>query len=56
MDVKFEILNSCAHGNVPQNRERLFFVGFRDRVKYEKFQFPKCINLTCSVSELIEEK
>lgn len=24
------VLNSCEHGNVPQNRERIFIVGFKD--------------------------
>jgi len=36
--VKFEILNSMTHGNVPQNRERIFIVGFLDKKSYNQFK------------------
>lgn len=35
-NISFKVLNASDYG-IPQNRQRVFFVGFRD----EKFQFPK---------------
>ncbi len=52
--VKFEILNSMTHGNVPQNRERIFIVGFRDKKHFDKFKFPKEVDLTTNFRELLE--
>ncbi|HOR52798.1 MAG TPA: DNA cytosine methyltransferase [Candidatus Pacearchaeota archaeon] len=44
--IKFKILNSMKHGNIPQNRERIFIVGFLDKSKTEAFNFPEEIPLT----------
>jgi DNA (cytosine-5)-methyltransferase 1 len=38
--VKFQVLNSADFG-VPQRRERVFIVGFKNKVDYENFKFPK---------------
>ena len=42
-NIKFKVLNSRTHGNIPQNRERIFIVGFKDKNKAEAFEFPKKI-------------
>jgi DNA (cytosine-5)-methyltransferase 1 len=52
--VKSEILNSMTHGNVPQNRERIFIVGFLDKKSYNNFKFPKEVDLTTNFRELLE--
>ena len=44
-NIKSEILNSMTHGNIPQNRERIFIAGFLDKKKAKKFKFPKKIIL-----------
>jgi len=44
--IKFKVINSMTHGNIPQNRERIFIIGFLDKSKIEAFNFPKEINLT----------
>ena len=44
--IKSKVLNSMTHGNIPQNRERIFIVGFLDKNKAEAFEFPKEISLT----------
>jgi len=38
--VKHKVLNA-AHYGVPQKRERVFIVGFRDKGAYDKFEFPR---------------
>ena len=52
--TKYAILNSMTHSNIPQNRERVFIVGFSDTVKNEKFKFPKPITLTKTINDLID--
>lgn len=46
-------MNSCEYGNLPQNRERIYIVGFRDRKVYERFYFPRPIPLTTKLSDCI---
>lgn len=38
--VKYKLLNSFNYG-VPQKRERVFIVGFKNKSDFEKFDFPK---------------
>ena len=51
--VKSEVLNSMTHGNLPQNRERIFIVGFLDKKKADAFEFPKEIELTKSFKDYV---
>lgn len=54
--ISFKILNSMTHANVPQNRERVFVVGFRDPKIFSEFQFPKETHLTKTIHNCLEEK
>ncbi len=38
--VKYKVLNAFDFG-VPQKRERVFIIGFRDTIDFEAFEFPK---------------
>jgi len=51
--IKTKVLNTMTHGNLPQNRERIFIVGFLDKDKAEAFDFPKEIPLTKSFKEFV---
>lgn len=51
--TKFATLNSMSHGNVPQNRERVFIVGFREKNKINKFEFPDKVKLERKVKDLL---
>ncbi|MEK6886514.1 MAG: DNA cytosine methyltransferase [Nanoarchaeota archaeon] len=53
--VKYRVLNSMTHGNVPQNRERIFIVGFLDKQTSESFVFPEEIPLTRRLSDILEK-
>jgi len=44
-----------THGNLPQNRERIFIVGFLDKNKADKFNFPDKIPLTSNFRDILEE-
>lgn len=54
--VKSKVLNSMEYGNVPQNRERIYIVGFKDKNMIEEFEFPEPIKLTKSVNNILENE
>lgn len=51
--VKFQTLNSMTHSNVPQNRERVFIVGFLSNDSASRFTFPSNIPLTKKIKDLL---
>jgi len=53
--VKAKVLNSMDYGNIPQNRERIYIVGFKDKRHYEKFNFPPIMPLTQKIIDLLEK-
>lgn len=52
--VKWSVLNAKDYGGIPQNRERIYVVGFKDEQAYEKFEFPSPIPLQKSLREVID--
>jgi len=54
--IKSKVLNGLTYGNIPQNRERIFIVGFLDEKKAEVFEFPKEIPLIKSFKEFVSNE
>lgn len=52
--VKYQVLNTMNYGNVPQNRERIYIVGFKDFQKCMQFSFPIEIPLTKTISDILD--
>ena len=52
--VKYSILNAMEYGNIPQNRERIYIVAFKDEEAYRRFDFPKPLKLTTKLSDIID--
>lgn len=52
--VKYSVLNAMTFGNIPQNRERIYIVAFKDVEKYKNFEFPLPIQLTTKLSDIID--
>ncbi len=52
--VKFSVLNAMEYGNIPQNRERIYIVAFKDIEKYRNFEFPLPIRLTKKLDNIID--
>ncbi len=52
--IKAKVLNSMNYGNVPQNRERVYIVGFKNKKHADKFNFPNPIKLKTKISDLLE--
>ncbi|MCC2385650.1 DNA cytosine methyltransferase [Bacillus cereus] len=51
--IKAKVLNSMEYGNVPQNRERIYIVGFLENKLTAKFDFPAPIPLTNTLNTVI---
>ncbi len=54
--LDYKVLNSSEYGNVPQNRERIYIVGFKDKKAYENFDFPKQKKLNVKITDLLEKQ
>lgn len=52
--VKYQVLNTMNFGNIPQNRERIYIVGFKNKKTFEKFEFPKPVKLTTKLENVID--
>lgn len=52
--IKWHVLNGMEYGNVPQNRERIYVVGFKFQNDYKQFKFPEPIKLTRTIHDIID--
>lgn len=52
--IKDKVMNSMEYGNVPQNRERIYIVGFKDSKLTEKFKFPEPTPLKKKIADILE--
>lgn len=48
------VLNAMEYGNVPQNRERIYVVCFKDPAVYNNFHFPLPIALKKKLTDIID--
>lgn len=53
-NVHYKILNTSNYG-LPQNRERVYIVGFRKDIDSSNFEFPEKINKATCLEEILEE-
>jgi DNA (cytosine-5)-methyltransferase 1 len=44
------------YGNLPQNRERIYIVGFSDYDQFMTFKFPDKVKLTKNISDCLEDR
>lgn len=52
--VKFKVLNAKEYGNIPQNRERIYIVAFKDENIYRNFEFPLPIKLEKTLENVVD--
>lgn len=53
--VDYRVFNSMEYGNVPQNRERIYIVGFKNKSDLFKFKWPEKTILTKKFIDLLDE-
>lgn len=51
--VKYQVLNGMNYGNIPQNRERIYIVAFKDEKQYHYFEFPEPVKLTKKITDIV---
>ena len=51
---RYRVLNAMEYGNIPQNRERIYIVAFRNVADFERFSFPEAIPLTKVLKDIID--
>ena len=49
------VLNSMEYGDIPQNRERIYIVGFKNKTYADNFSFPEPKKLTKKIADLLEK-
>ncbi|PMC79363.1 DNA (cytosine-5-)-methyltransferase [Aerococcus viridans] len=53
-NIKWKVLNGKDYGNVPQNRERIYVVGFKSKAAYDYYEFPEKIELERGLDSVID--
>ena len=52
--VKHKVMNSADYGNIPQNRERIYVIAFKNETVYHNFDFPQPKQLTTLLKDLVQ--
>lgn len=52
--LKTRVLNACEYGNIPQNRERIYIIGFKYKKDLKKFKDLEPIDLTTKISDIVD--
>lgn len=52
--INQKVMNACEYGDVPQNRERVYIVAFRDTKDYDNFKMPLPIELKKTIKDVID--
>lgn len=53
--VKEKVMSSMEYGNVPQSRERVYIVGFKNKKHFDNFEFPTPIPLKVTIADILEK-
>lgn len=48
------LLNASDYGNIPQNRERIYIVGFKNSADYDNFRYIEPIPLTKKIGDIVD--
>lgn len=51
---RYQVLNAMTYGNTPQNRERIYIVGFLNKEDHGKFSFPDPVPLNNRIRDVID--
>lgn len=52
--LKYKVMNATEYGNVPQNRERIYVVAFKNRLLAQQFEFPRPIPLERTIHDIVD--
>lgn len=52
--IDSKVMNTMEYGNIPQNRERIFIVGFREEEALNNFVWPERVPLTRTIDDILD--
>lgn len=52
--ISWKVLNAMEYGNIPQNRERIYMVGFLNKSNFLDFEFPSSVKRTSTIKDIID--
>ena len=53
-EIHHKVMNACDYGDIPQNRERIYVVGFLDRGISDCFKFPDKVQLETTIGDIFD--
>ena len=54
--LKYHVLNTCEYSQLPQNRERVYIVAFKEKKHFEAFDFPEKVNKRLSIKDMLDKE
>ncbi len=54
--TKWKIMNAKEYGDIPQQRNRIYILAFRNQRDFDRFVFPKPLPLTCLAFDYLEKE
>lgn len=54
--ITYQVMNAKEYGNLPQQRNRIYIVAFRNKRYLKKFRFPEKIPLTVTAFDLFDKE
>lgn len=52
--VSYKVMNAAQYSKVPQNRERIYIVGFLKKKDFSRFEFPEELNAPLDLAQFID--
>ena len=52
--IKYKVMSPHEYSNIPQIRERIFIVAFKDLTMCDAFEFPESVPLTKTINDIID--
>lgn len=53
-NLRTMVLNACEYGNIPQNRERAYIIGFLNKNDFARFRILKEMELTTKICDIVD--